>query len=203
MLKVGLTGGIGSGKSTVCQFFADLGVPIIDADVIARHLVEPGQSALQEIIKTFGNAMVNPEGDLNRAALGALIFADSTAKQQLESIMHPLVYAEINAQVSRLHASYCLIAVPLLFETQKKQAFDRILVVDCPVATQILRVTTRDRISNEQALAIINSQIDRQERLAAADDIIDNSTTPAQLAEHVKSLHNLYLLLASTRKSSA
>ena len=203
MLKIGLTGGIGSGKSTVCGLFADLGVPIVDADIIARQLVEPGQPALTRLADAFGAGILNTDGTLNRAELRARTFSDARVRQQLDAIMHPLVYNEIESVVTYLQTAYCIIAIPLLLETQKKHAVDRVLVVDCSVEAQIRRVLDRDKIKREQAEAIIAAQVDRQQRLAAADDVIDNSTNLAHLAEHVKKLHNLYLLLATTRTISA
>lgn len=203
MLKIGLTGGIGSGKSTVCGLFADLGVPIVDADIIARQLVEPGQPALARLAGAFGAGILNADGTLNRAELRARTFSDIRVRQLLDAIMHPLVYNEIESVVTCLQAAYCIIAIPLLLETQKKHVVDRVLVVDCSVEAQIRRVLDRDKIKREQAEAIIAAQVDRQQRLAAADDVIDNSTNLAHLAEHVKKLHNLYLLLATTRTISA
>lgn len=203
MYKVGLTGGIGSGKSTVCRLFADLGVPIVDADVIARQLVEPGQPALAKLEQAFGKAILNQDGSLNRAELRRRAFSDARTKQKLDAIMHPLVYHEIQSVVTYLQSSYCIIAIPLLLETQKTHIVDRVLVIDCPVETQVKRVLDRDKINREQAEAIIAAQVGRQQRLAVADDIIDNSTTPEHLAEQVKTLHNLYLLFATARTTSA
>jgi len=203
MLKVALTGGIGSGKSTVCVLFADLGVAIIDADVIARQLVAPGQPALAQLVDCFGQSIINTDGRLNRAGLRERVFADPEQKQLLNAIMHPLVYAEIAEQVSQLQTVYCIIAIPLLVESENPYIVDRVLVVDCSEAAQLQRVLSRDQISEAQAQAIIASQASRQQRLARADDVIDNSTTPEQLAEQVKSLHNSYLLLATARTPSA
>ncbi|MDD2758763.1 MAG: dephospho-CoA kinase [Methylomonas sp.] len=203
MLKVGLTGGIGSGKSMVCGLFEELNAPIIDADVIARRLVEPNQPALALLVDAFGGAILNKDGSLNRTELRQRAFSDAKIKQTLDAIMHPLVYAEIERIVADLRSPYCIIAIPLLVETQKSHTVDRILVVDCPVELQINRVLQRDNISREQAEAIIAFQADRQQRLAVADDVIDNSGSPPQLAEQVKSLHNSYLLLATTRTTSA
>lgn len=203
MLKIGLTGGIGSGKSTVCKLFAELGVPIVDADVIARQVVQPGQPALRKLAETFGQDILDVGGALHRAELRRRVFADARLKQQLDAIMHPLIYAEIDRAVQHLRSPYGIIAIPLLLETGKRYAVDRVLVVDCPVETQLQRVLNRDQISREQAEAIIATQASRQQRLAAADDVIDNSATPASLAEQVKSLHNSYLFLANARNTSA
>ncbi|PPD33051.1 MAG: dephospho-CoA kinase [Methylomonas sp.] len=203
MLKVGLTGGIGSGKSTVSDLFAKLGVPIVDADVIARQLVQPGQSALQQLCKAFGNEILNLDGSLNRPMLRQLAFSNSIHKQRLDAIMHPLIFEQIETQVSKVQSVYCILAIPLLLESAKKYAVDRVLVVDCHQQTQLQRVLERDQVGQAQVTAIIASQVDRQLRLAAADDVIDNDGTRADLAEQVKNLHNSYLLLATARTTSA
>lgn len=203
MLKIGLTGGIGSGKSTICRMFAEFGVPIIDADMIAKSLVEPGQPALAMIASSFGAEMLNSDGSLNRARLRDTVFADSAKKDQLEAIMHPLIYAHISAEVAALQADYCVIAVPLLLESKNRYAVDRVLVIDCPVEAQLARVIARDQLTQQQVQAIINSQISREQRLAKADDVIENTAGPEQLAEHVKRLHNSYILLATVRTQSA
>jgi dephospho-CoA kinase len=197
MLKIGLTGGIGSGKSTVCRLFSELGAPIIDADIIARQLVEPNSQALKKLIGQFGKKILHPDGSLNRAYLRDLVFSDKTQKTQLDQIMHPLIYDEIEKQVEELDSRYCIIAIPLLLETQQMQRVDRIAVVDCNADTQLLRVVSRDHLKTEQVLSIIASQIPRQQRLSFADDVIDNSGSSAQLAEQVKRLHNSYNLLAT------
>lgn len=203
MLKIGLTGGIGCGKTTVCRLFADLGVPVVDADLIARRLVESGEPALQAIVQTFGADMLKTDGSLDRPKLREAIFADPEQKRRLDAIMHPRVYARIAADVAALQADYCLIAVPLLLESKNPYVVDRILVVDCPQPVQIERVVTRDKLSAEQAQAIVASQMPRPERLARADDVIDNSAGPELLAEQVKSLHNSYIFLATARTPSA
>jgi dephospho-CoA kinase len=198
MLKIGLTGGIGSGKTTVTQLFAEFGVPIIDADVIAHQLSQPGQSALYLIEKTFGQEMLNVDGCLNRGKLRDLIFSESDKKKQLEAIFHPLVYAEITQQITQLKAAYCIISIPLLIETGKIDLLDRILVVDCPLEMQIERVKSRNQLTETQVSAIIATQATREQRLAIADDVIDNSKSSSSLAEQVKKLHNLYSLLSSS-----
>ncbi|MCQ8118937.1 dephospho-CoA kinase [Methylomonas rosea] len=203
MLKIGLTGGIGSGKSTVCRLFAEFGVPIVDADLIARQLVEPGQPALALIVKSFGSQMLNQDGSLNRARLRDAVFADADKKRELDGIMHPLVYAQIAAEVNALTADYCVIAVPLLLESKNPYAVDRVLLIDCPVDVQIARVIARDKLTRQQVQAIIDSQMPRPERLSKADDVIENMAGPEQLAEQVKRLHNSYILLATVRTQSA
>jgi dephospho-CoA kinase len=196
MLKVGLTGGIGSGKSTVAKIFAGKNISILDADVIAHQLVETGQPALAQIQQTFGTHILNPNGSLNRAALRERIFSDLKQKQQLEAILHPLVYATLQANLEQLSGPYCIISIPLLFETDMTHFVDRILVVDCPVETQIERVLNRDKLTLERIQSIIDSQVSRSFRKTKADDLINNSGTDYRLAEQVKKLHNLYLSLS-------
>lgn len=203
MLKIGLTGGIGSGKSTVCRLFAEFGVPIVDADLIARQLVAPGQPALSLIVKSFGSQMLNQDGSLNRAKLRNAVFTDADKKRELDGIMHPLVYAQIAADVNALTADYCVIAVPLLLESKNAYAVDRVLLIDCPVDVQIARVIARDKLTRQQVQAIIDSQMPRPQRLSKADDVIENIAGPEQLAEQVKRLHNSYILLATVRTQSA
>ncbi len=193
-LKIGLTGGIGSGKTTVCQLFADYSIPIIDADIIARQLVEPGQPALDKIIKQFGPEILSDDA-LDRKKLGRIIFADPDKKKQLESILHPAIHQQLKQQAALQQSPYCILAIPLLLETSMENLVDRILVIDCPVELQRERVKQRDGLDDEQIDRIISSQISREERLHHADDIIDNSKSSIELAEQVKNLHNLYLSL--------
>ncbi len=199
MLKVGLTGGIGCGKSTVTRIFADLNVPVLDADEIAHRLVEKGQPALTQIQQEFGPAILNPDGSLNRKALRDRVFSDPKQKQKLESILHPLIYQTLQTELEQLTAPYCIISIPLLFETGMTHFVDRILVVDCPVETQIERVKVRDSLPIERIQSIIDSQVSRAFRKTKADDIIDNSDTDYRLAEQVKKLHNLYLSISACR----
>ncbi|MGZ5622257.1 MAG: dephospho-CoA kinase [Methylobacter sp.] len=199
MLKVGLTGGIGCGKSTVAKIFADLNIPVLDADEIAHRLVERGQPALAQIQQEFGKAILNPDGSLNRQHLREIVFSDLKQKQKLESILHPLVYKTIQAELEQLASPYCIISIPLLFETNMTHLVDRILVIDCPVETQIERVKTRDNLTVERIQSIIDNQVSRAYRKANAEDLIDNSTTDYRLAEQVKKLHNLYLSLSAYR----
>lgn len=203
VFKVALTGGIASGKSTVSALFADEGIDIVDADVIARRLVEPGQPALEALFDAFGRDIANPDGSLNRAKLRDTVFNDTSSKQRLDAIMHPQIFKAIDCDIARVTTPYCLVVVPLLFETGRKSLFDRVLVVDCAVETQRERLVSRDRISPEQANTILASQASRAQRLSIADDVIENNRSESYLAERVKSLHNFYLFLASDRISPA
>lgn len=193
MYKVGLTGGIGCGKSTVSDLFKELCVPIIDADEIAHALVAPGQSILGKISQDFGVSCINSDGSLNRAALRDIVFNNPLKKSQLESLMHPLIYNEINRQISSLNAPYVIISIPLLIETNMQSLVDHILVVDCPLEVQINRVKLRDQLNETQITAIINSQVNRTDRLAHADSIIDNTQSLIRLREQVNNLHYQFL----------
>lgn len=202
MLKIGLTGGIGSGKTTVARLFAALNNPVLDADAIAHQLVAKGQPALAQIQQTFGSNILMPDGSLNRVALRDLVFSAPEQKQKLESILHPLVYKTLQAELEQLSAPYCIVCIPLLFETHMTHFVDRILVVDCPVATQIERVKDRDQMSTERIESIIANQVSRALRKSKADDLIDNPNTNlgvSGLAEQVKKLHNLYISLSATQ----
>jgi dephospho-CoA kinase len=194
MLKVGLTGGIGSGKSTVASIFAELGTPQIDADVIAHELVKPGQPALFEIALCFGQKILTDKGLLDRKILKNIVFADTEKKRQLESILHPLVYREIIRQSEQIDDAYIIISIPLLIETNMQQSIDRILVVDCPVELQLSRAAQRDHLSKSDIQSIIDTQSPREQRLAEAHDILNSDCSLQQLAERVKKLHNSYLL---------
>jgi len=197
VLKIGLTGGIGCGKSTVTTIFKQLNAPVIDADDIAHQLVDVGQPALLLIQQAFGNDSLNADGSLNRRYIRELVFSHSEQKQTLEAIIHPLVYQTIQARLALLTSPYCLLSIPLLFETNKADFVDRILVVDCPVATQIERVQKRDHLSTERVQSIIDSQVSRAFRIAHAQDVIDNTQSTTELAQQVEKLHNLYLSLSS------
>lgn len=195
MYKVGLTGGIGCGKSTISDLFKQHDIPIIDADEIAHALVMPGQKSLSQISRCFGQSCISADGSLNRASLREIIFNDAEKKHQLESIMHPLIYAEIDHQLSLLIGSYCIISIPLLIETKMQSLVDHILVIDCPMEMQINRVKLRDTLNNTQITAIINSQVSRTERLVHADSIINNTKDIAFLSQQVNNLHQKFLKL--------
>jgi len=193
MYKVGLTGGIGCGKSTVSDLFKQYTTPIIDADEIAYALVMPGQKALKQIIHCFGQSCLSADGTLNRAGLREIIFNDADKKLQLEGIMHPLVYAEIDRQLNRLTSPYCIISIPLLIETKMQSLVDHILVIDCPMEIQINRVKLRNGLNDTQVMAMINSQVSRTERLAHADSIIDNTRDIIFLSQQVSNLHDQFI----------
>lgn len=199
MFKVGLTGGIGCGKTTVSKLFTELNTPVIDADDIAHRLVEIGQPALLDIGKAFGGKILNPGGSLNRQQLREMVFSDPQQKQKLESILHPLIFAAIQDKIDQLDSPYCIVSIPLLFETRMAHFVDRILVVDCPVEIQVERVKRRDGLVDTRIRSIMDTQVSREFRIAHADDIIDNSETAgSKLAEHVKKLHNLYLAISAS-----
>jgi len=192
MLKVGLTGGIGSGKSTVAACFAELGAPVIDADAIARELVAPGMPALQDIAESFGPGILENDGALKRARLRSLIFSDAAQRARLEAILHPLIRREMEARVAKLTHPYCIFSIPLLLETQQAHRVDRVLVVDTPHYLQYRRVMERDHSSAAEVAAILRAQIGFRERLARADDIITNDNDLAHLQRQVGKLHQCY-----------
>ena len=196
MLTIGLTGGIGSGKSTVAKMFKDLQVPVFDTDVIARELVEPGQPALDEIKNTFGSAYYNKPNILNRKKLATLVFSDFSAKQKLESILHPRIKKLLINLIKKCTAPYCIAVIPLLLESHWEELVDRILVVDTLEEHQINRATRRNDTPEELVKSIIKSQIDRKKRLSAADDIIENNSTLDELQHKVLVLHKKYILLS-------
>ncbi len=193
MYKVGLTGGIGCGKTTVSNLFKQLSVPVIDADEIAHAIVSPGGIALRHISQQFGPAYILPDGNLDRSKLRETIFHDAEKKSQLENIMHPLIYAEIEQKLSELSTPYAILAIPLLLETRMQAFVDHILVIDCPMEVQINRVKLRDKLSAAQITAIINSQVSRTERLAQADSVIDNTQDLLKLSQQVNHLHKQFL----------
>jgi dephospho-CoA kinase len=199
MLVVGLTGGIGSGKSTVSELFAGHHVPVIDTDEIARSVVEPGQPALDEIRAHFGSDVVLPDGRLDRTALRKKVFADVRRRETLESIVHPRIREELHERLAQLEAPYCIVAIPLLVEKGWQSEVDRILVVDAPEDLQIRRTAARPGMDTGQARAITESQASREERLAFADDIIVNDGGLGQLRRAVEELHGRYCELSAHR----
>lgn len=197
---VALTGGIGSGKSTIANGFAALGVTIIDADVIAREVVEPGSPALQAIVERHGKSLLTEQGTLFRARLREIIFQSPEEKHWLNSLLHPLINARTQQLKAQARSPYVLWVVPLLVENQLQHQANRILVVDVDEATQLQRTQLRDNISLEQAKNILAAQATRQQRLACADDIIDNSGAPEDALPQVAELHRRYLALAATQQ---
>jgi dephospho-CoA kinase len=195
-LVVGLTGGIGSGKSTVADLFGRLHVPVIDADVLARDVAAPGQPALQEIINAFGPASVDASGRLDRNTLRQRVFADPTARRRLEAILHPKIRREIIAWVTSIRAPYCIVVIPLLLESGQQDLVDRILVIDAGPDRQIERVARRNGLPRQEIDAIIAVQATREDRLAAADEVIDNDGPLEELEVQVRALHEKYLGLA-------
>lgn len=198
MLKIGLTGGIASGKSTVCALFERHSIPIIDADIIARQLVEPSEKAYDEIIHTFGQDIVEKNGKLNRGKLRSLIFSDNLAKLQLEKILHPKIRQQLILYSQQQHAPYCILAIPLLIESKMNDLVDRILIVDLSLDQQLKRLQKRDDSSLLQAQLIINAQCDRKQRLTNADDVIDNNGESDLLEKQVDLLHQKYIKLANS-----
>jgi dephospho-CoA kinase len=198
-LRIGLTGGIASGKSTVTQRFAELGVPVIDADVSARNVVERGKPGLEQVVRRFGAGVLDASGNLDRPALRALIFSDSALRQALDAILHPLIRADMEQQATAARGHYLVMSIPLLIEGGRAHdRVDRVLVVDADEALQLQRVQARDGSSAEQARAILASQAGREVRLAAADDVLRNSGSVADLRQAVDRLHEKYLHLAQT-----
>lgn len=198
MFVVGLTGGIGSGKSTVADAFAALGMPVIDTDVIARELTAQDGAALDAIRAAFGESVMQADGTLDRAALRRHVFTDAAARYQLEAILHPLIRQHVEQTLAQLTARYALLVIPLLVETGAyRDVLTRILVVDCPEETRIARVMARSGLARDEVMAILAAQATRAERLAVADDVILNTASPEDLRAAVASLHQRYLALAA------
>lgn len=198
---VGLTGGIGSGKSTVAALFAARGIPVIDSDKIARELSAPGQSAFERIVARFGSDILKPDGELDRARLGEIVFTNPRKRKMLEQILHPAIRRIMNERAKMLDAPYCLFEIPLLIETGRYREMDRVLVVEANEAVRIARIKGRNRLPEPRIRQIIAAQASPEERLAAADDIIDNNGAPEMLEPRVAELHRLYLALAKERRS--
>ncbi|WP_136255172.1 dephospho-CoA kinase [Onishia niordana] len=199
-LTIGVTGGIASGKSTVARAFAAHGIDWIDADDVAREVVEPGEPALAEIAEHFGHDVLTADGHLDRRALRTIVFADSAERAWLESVTHPRIRERLETHLARMAATdapYHLLVSPLLFESDQYRLVDRCLVIDIPEALQISRTASRDGVDEEQARSIIAAQMPREQRLAKADDVIDNSQDADALAHQVAKLDTLYRRLVA------
>lgn len=196
---VGLTGGIGSGKTTVANIFHELGVQSVDADLVAREVVMPGEPALDAIIQHFGQAILHPDGQLDRAALRARIFADEAEKQWLNQLLHPQIRQRLLQQLQSCTTSYALLIAPLLLENKLQIYTDRVLVVDIPEDLQLSRTVQRDQVTAEQVRNILSSQLARAERLAQADDILLNTIPVSELKPQIQQLHLSYQQFAKEK----
>lgn len=195
---VGLTGGIGSGKTTIANLFAQYGIDIIDADVIARKVVEPPSDALKQISHYFGDNILDNNGALNRTKLREFVFQNTAAKTWLNNLLHPIIRSEMINAIKQAQSDYCLLVVPLLVENELTYLVNRVLVVDVPTEVQISRTCARDESSKEIVQGIITSQATREQRISVADDIIDNNVTNNDtIKNEVAKLHQLYIRLAN------
>ena len=190
---VGVTGGIGSGKTAVTDALQDLGITVVDADQASRVIMEPGRPALEAVHSHFGDGVMLPDGTLDRAALRKIVFADTSQRQWLEQLTHPLIAAEIRAALAAATSAYVVLASPLLLETSQKDYCDLVVVVDVPETVQLERTIRRDGNDEAQVRRIMAAQCDRERRLAAADEIVDNSGTLAELKDKVLALHQRLL----------
>lgn len=193
MLKIGLTGGIGSGKTAASDHFARLGAKVIDTDLLSRELVEPGQPALHDIVAAFGDQMLDRDGRLDRARLREHVFDSPPARRQLEDILHPRIRATMLQRAERSSAPYVVFVIPLLIETGQQALVDRVLLIDVPEAVQRSRVAARDSLSATQINAIMQAQTDRDTRLQHADDVICNDGSLDELQAAVEEMHHKYL----------
>ncbi|GAM72767.1 dephospho-CoA kinase [Vibrio ishigakensis] len=194
-LVIGLTGGIGSGKTTVAdQFNHRFGIEIVDADVVAREVVEPGTEGLKAITNKFGEQILTSDGTLDRKKLREVIFSDESAKTWLNELLHPMIRQRMLDQIEQVHSAYCLLVIPLMVENGLQRLANRVLVVDVSELTQINRTMTRDQVSQEQVESILKSQASRAERLAIADDVVNNDGIEP-LAEQIEKLHHQYLAM--------
>jgi dephospho-CoA kinase len=197
---VGLTGGIGSGKSTACALFAELGVEIVDADHVSRLVVAPGSPALQQLREQFGDAVVTRDGSLDRAWLRSRIFSDAAVRQQVEALLHPLIRSAMLEQIQRSRSAWLILAAPLLLENRAYDFVDRVLVIDADEAIQVARTSKRDHASKDEVRRIMQVQLPRSERLARADDVISNNGDTASLRRQVQEYSTLYQKLADERQ---
>ena len=197
IIRIGLTGGIASGKSTVAELFGARGVPIIDTDRIAREVVEPGQPPLERLVERFGKGILTPDGHLDRPKLREIVFSDPKARADLEALTHPAIGSAVEALAAAAGGPYQILVIPLLVEKGLAGRLDRVLVIDCPEEMQLERLQKRDGSSSQQARAMLNAQASRAERLKAAHDVIHNESDVAALRAQVATLHQRYLDLAA------
>ena len=198
MYAVGLTGGIASGKTTISKLFTELGVPVVDTDVISRSLLQPGELAYRQVCAHFGEQILKSGGEIDRGKLRSIVFGEPAEKHWLETMLHPLIYQRCLEEIrTYAGADYVLMVVPLLFETNFQSLVDRVLAVDCPGEQQVERLMTRDTIGRDLALSMLAQQLDNPTRLARAHDRIDNSGDGSNLPADVAALHKRYLRLAS------
>lgn len=196
MLLIGLTGGIGSGKSTVAALFAAKGIKIIDTDQLARDVIQPNSNALKQIVEKFGPEILLKNGNLDRLAVRKKVFANSDDRVWLEKLLHPLIRAEIKNQIEHATSPYCIVVIPLLLETEPNPLINRILIVDALEAQQIQRAKKRDNLTTDDILAVMKTQVSRKQRLEKANDIIYNDGEIAGLATQVEKLHQFYFALS-------
>jgi len=196
MLVIGLTGGIASGKSTASRYFQLLGIHVIDADIIARELVKPGEPALQQIVAAFGEDILDDKQQLDRAKLRDIVFNSQDARQKLETILHPLIRAEMRNRLKAIDDPYCVLAIPLLVETGQASMVDRVLVIDTDVDLQVERLRRRDGLDDRTIAAMLKAQATREQRLTIADDVITNNASPDDFKRQLLKLHRHYLQLA-------
>ncbi|MDF1689071.1 MAG: dephospho-CoA kinase [Cycloclasticus sp.] len=201
MLTIGLTGGIGCGKTTVTQLFEKRDVPVIDADVISHAIVQPAQPTLLLLKNTFGKQVLLANGELDRKYLRELIFNDPSKKETLEGIMHPIIYTRMHNELAKFDSPYGILSVPLLLETNHQTQVDRVLVIDCPETDQIQRVKTRDQLSDQLINSIMNAQCSRSLRISLADDILINNKSLASLDTKVQKLHEFYLQMSAGKNN--
>lgn len=203
MLRIGLTGGIGSGKTAVAELFAARGVPVVDADTIVHELMVPGSSTHRAIVAQFGSDLLTPNGEIDRSTLRTRVFDDKAKRLQLEAILHPQVRAILSERTASLLAPYAILVIPLLFETDQRDLVDRVLVVDVDEATQIARVQARSGLGRQAVESIMAAQLGRDARKLKADDIVVNDRDFGHLASEVDRLHARYLALARDARHKA
>lgn len=197
MLKIGLTGGIGSGKSLVSDTFASIGVPVIDTDLISREVLRPGSETLLQLANKLGQSILSADGSLRRRKLKESMFKHASTRNVVDSIVHPAIKTVMLQDIDKLQTGYCIVVIPLLIEKNWQNLVDRILLVNTPRELRIQRVLARDQLSRENIMKILRSQATDSERLAYADDIINNDSDPAYVIEQVKLLHQKYLHAAN------